>query len=51
MSPRIAIPKEMQIASNFSEKLKTLLAQVQMMPAAKVGFQAKYRLWQEEDNI
>ncbi len=50
-SPRIAIPKEMQIASNLPEKFKTLLAQVQMQPAAKVGFQAKYRFWEEEDNI
>ncbi len=48
---RIPIPPEMRITSNLSPKVKSLLAEVEMVPAIKVGLQGRYRFWEDEDSI
>lgn len=48
---RISIPPDMRITTNLSPKFKAALGDVEMVPAIKVGVQARYRFWEEEDQI
>lgn len=47
----IPIPEDMKIASNLAQDFKDNLAAVEMTPACKVGFQGRYRFWEEENQI
>lgn len=45
------IPSSMLISNDLDDDFKEALAAVQMTAAIKVGFQGKYRFWEEEDQI
>ena len=48
---KVPIPEDSKIMSNLSPRLKKALADVEIAPAVKVGFQGRYRFWEEEDEI